>query len=286
MSNYSGYIHTYNYNMLVTPNKIMQKKNKNPLIFANWKMHKTISSSENLIEDLLRLLSDISGDNIIISPPFTLLHSVSKQLFNTGIKTAGQDCSGLAEDQGAFTGDISALMLKDIGCEYVIIGHCERRKYHHETDAEIKNKIINAHKAGLNVVLCLGENLKQREDGDYLNILKESLIQSLPDTATIENTIIAYEPIWAIGTGKTADVDQIDEIHKFLRKEFIDLLLNFPQNIAQTFENYPQIIYGGSVNVDNAKLISSSEYVDGFLVGGASLDAQKFYKIIQTTQIN
>ncbi len=263
----------------------MQKNDKKPLIVANWKMHKMLSSSKTMLKELLQPLpSELKLDNVVLCPPATLLHMLIEQFASTSMKFGGQDCSSLAGDEGAFTGDISAMMLKDLACEYVIIGHSERRKYHLEQNQQLKAKISYAHNASLTAILCVGENLNQREDGSYLKFLSETLAETLPNSANFDNTIVAYEPIWAIGTGKTANLNQIEEVHQFLSDEITILLAKYSQKPAQRFEQLPKIIYGGSVNTENAECILASKQVSGLLVGGASLDAQKFYKIIQTTQ--
>ena len=225
---------------------------ENYMLVANWKMHKTIAMAKDFAEELFEY-----RDKFILCPAFTLLNAVSR------MKLGGQDCSSYAESEGAFTGDISAAMLKDAGCEYVIIGHSERRKHHQESNHTIKNKIINAHKAGLIVILCIGESLTQREEGRYLEILAQQLKEALPDSSNQDNMVIAYEPIWAIGTGKTASIEQIEEVHQFLAK------------------NRFKILYGGSVNIDNAKSILSINNVSGLLIGGASLDPKKFIELIK-----
>jgi len=231
----------------------MDKKNPLPILIANWKMHKSIASALAFMKEITEYKNDF-----ILCPPYTLLHALNDVILG------GQDCSSLSENGGAFTGDISANMLKEIGCQYVIIGHSERRKYHNETSEIIKQKIINAHKAGLNAILCIGESITQREEGNYLNILKQQLAEALPVSANVTNTIIAYEPIWAIGTGKTANIEQIEQVHLFL-SQLLPL----------------KLIYGGSVNSNNSKEILSINNVDGLLIGGASLDAKNFIQIIK-----
>lgn len=246
----------------------MKNNNYKPLIVANWKMNQTTSSAENLLNELLSY--DITYDNIIICPPFTLLNFLSTKLKKTSIKLGAQDCSAFNAKNGAFTGDVSSEMLADLNCKYVIIGHSERRKYYLESNDIIKRKIINAHEAGLIAILCIGENLKEREEGNHQQIIAKTLAECLPNCANASNTIIAYEPIWAIGTGKTATQQQIQEMHEFLNKQ-----------LAETFEQNIKIIYGGSVNEENSASILSTPYVSGLLIGGASLDSKKFYQIIK-----
>ena len=253
----------------------MDKSNYKSLIIANWKMNQNISSANALIDELLSY--DISANNVVICPPFTLLYLLSEKLKKASIELGAQDCSHLSLESGAFTGDISSTMLADVGCKYVIIGHSERRKYHLEDNDRIKQKISYAHKSGLTAVLCVGESLSSRERGIYQQDIIKNLEECLPSSANPDNTVIAYEPIWAIGTGKTASIEQIKEMHEFLFVKIKDLFLKS----SQTFEQNIKIIYGGSVNEENSALILSTPYVSGLLVGGASLDSKKFYQIVQ-----
>lgn len=251
----------------------MEKINNQPIIVANWKMYKTILQANEWLDSFLEF--KIHNNNIIIAPPFTLLSSIHNKLINTNISLAAQDCSSFNANEGAFTGDISANMLADIGCKYVIIGHSERRKYHKEQNHIIKEKISQAHQAQLITILCIGENIEIREQGHFKQYVWNELEACIPSSANCNNTIIAYEPTWAIGTGKTANIVQIEEMHEFLNTK----ILNFFKTTSQVFEQNPKIIYGGSVNEENAKEILSTKYVDGLLVGGASLNAAKFYQI-------
>lgn len=255
----------------------MKEDNDNPLIVANWKMNQRIASAEEFLKELLSY--NISNNNIVICPPFTLLEMLSKKLKKTAIKLGAQDCSSLSSEDGAFTGDISSGMLVDGGCHYVIVGHSERRKYHLESNASIKQKIYNAHKVGLKAILCVGESLDSRERGDYKQSVSKDLEECLPESANLNNTIIAYEPIWAIGTGKTASIEQIKEMHEFLTLRSKELFIKS----SQTFEQNVKIIYGGSVNEENSASILSISFVAGLLIGGASLSSKKLYKIIQNT---
>lgn len=251
----------------------MEKNNHQPLIVANWKMHKTLAEASGWLDELLS--HDLSNKDLVIAPSFTLLNFIKDKITNTKISLAGQDCSSLSSTEGAFTGDISAMMLADVGCKYVIIGHSERRKYYQESNLVIKDKISQAHQAKLIAIVCVGENLSARENGNYKEFVWQELESGLPSTVNFENTIFAYEPIWAIGTGKTADIEQIQEMHEFLSKQ----LQNLFKKSLQIFEQTPKIIYGGSVNEENANKILSANYVSGLLVGGASLNANKFYQI-------
>lgn len=253
----------------------MEKNNSKPLIIANWKMYKTISEANNWLEKFL----SYSRDNveIVVAAPYTLLGNLREKIKHSSLSIAAQDCSDKALDQGAFTGDISAAMLKDIGCEYVIIGHSERRKYHHEQNKIIRQKVELALKVNLKVILCVGENLAQRESGNYLEFVWQELLACLPERIDLSNVIFAYEPIWAIGTGKSATIQQIEEMHSYLNEHLNNLL----KNTTQLFEKNAKIVYGGSVTEENSSSILSCNHVAGLLVGGASLDAERFYKIIK-----
>lgn len=235
-------------------------ENNKSLIVGNWKMNKTIAATKSFVNEFLSLIgSKKKLSDIVICPPITMYQFI-KEL---PLKFGAQDCSGLSANEGAFTGDISAMMLKDIGVDYVIIGHSERRKNYGESGAFLKRKISNAHENGLIVIFCIGENLEQRNDGSYFDVLSKQLEESLPESVNLNNTIIAYEPVWAIGTGNSATNNQIEEIHSFL---------------ASKFKN--KILYGGSVNSKNAKAILAIKNVFGLLIGGTSLEAKEFNEII------
>jgi triosephosphate isomerase (TIM) len=235
-------------------------ENNKSLIVGNWKMNKTIATTKSFVTDFLSLVTNKKNlSDIVICPPIAMYQFV-KEL---PLKFGAQDCSGFSANEGSFTGDVSAMMLKDIGIDYVIIGHSERRKNYSESGDYLKRKIANAHENGLIVIFCVGENLDQRNDGSYFDILSKQLEESLPDSVSVNNTIIAYEPVWAIGTGNSATEKQIEEIHSFL---------------ASKLKN--KILYGGSVNSKNAKAILAINNVFGLLIGGASLEAKEFTEII------
>lgn len=235
---------------------------KKALIVANWKMNKTIAAAEAFADEFLQIYpKNQILENVLICPPVFLFDRIKSLPVDFG----AQDCSALSSGEGAYTGEISAKMLKDMGCKYVIIGHSERRKYNHESDDMIKEKIKNALKEGLKVILCIGESMTQREEGSLYNFLWNQVNKALPSNANSDNLIIAYEPIWAIGTGVAATKKQIEEIHKFLKDKFSSFLS----------------IYGGSVTVKNAEDILSIKEISGLLIGGASLDPIEFSKIIK-----
>ncbi|MCX5726283.1 MAG: triose-phosphate isomerase [Candidatus Saganbacteria bacterium] len=243
---------------------------RKPVIAGNWKMNCNIAEAETLVSGLIPLAKDTKDREIVICPPFTALFAVSRLLNGTNIALGGQDL--FFEEKGAFTGEISAKMLKDIECKYVIIGHSERRQYFHETDETVNKKIFAALKHDLSPIVCIGEALQQREKGETFKIIERQIKEGFKKLE-IENwklVIIAYEPIWAIGTGKTATPEQAEEVHAFIRK-----LL--PKEVS----NDIRILYGGSVKPDNIKDLMAKPDIDGALVGGASLDADSFSKIVK-----
>ncbi len=229
-----------------------------PIIAANWKMNGTVESARQLAS----AVNPSDKCEVVLYPPFPLINEVV-QAANPTIHIGGQDCH--TEESGAYTGDVSAVMLKDIGCSYVITGHSERRQYHSETDELICRKSAAAHSAGLKAIICVGESLEQREAGDAIEVVKKQIRSSVPEAADYSNTIIAYEPVWAIGTGKTPTTDEIVEIHVAI--------------ISCTSGQFP-VLYGGSVKGENAVEILALDGVGGVLVGGASLKADSFNQII------
>jgi triosephosphate isomerase len=243
-----------------------------PLIAANWKMNMDTKSSASFINSFKKHIKKIKNTEIVICPPFTLLNKINEAIKNTKIKLGAQNMH--FEEQGAYTGEVSALMLKDISCEYVILGHSERRQYFNETDKFINKKIKSALKNKLKIILCIGETLKQRNNNQTMKIIKNQLLNCLKsiNEKEIKNITIAYEPIWAIGTGKNATPLQAEEVHKFIR----ELLTNiYNKNISKNI----RIIYGGSVNPNNIKELMAMKNINGALVGGASLDAKSFGRI-------
>jgi triosephosphate isomerase len=245
-----------------------------PFLSANWKMNKTISETENFLKELLPLVKEISDRNIIIAPPFTSLYKASEILKDTNIMLAAQDV--FYEDKGAYTGEISPSMLIDVNCKYVIIGHSERRKYFHEDDEIINKKIRASQKAGLGVIFCIGETLDEREKNMTFDILNRQIERGLVNVEP-NNLIIAYEPVWAIGTGKTATINQILEAHKYIRNK---LEILFGNNLEDSC-----IIYGGSVTPENIDPLMACEEINGVLVGGASLKVESFFRIINFRKV-
>ncbi len=239
-----------------------------PLIAANWKMNKTIGETEDFIHSFLPMIKDVDDVDIIIAPPFTSLSAASSLLENTDIRLAAQNV--FYEEIGAFTGEISPSMLLSAGCTHVIIGHSERRQYFSETDDIVNKKVKNARKNGLEVILCIGESLNEREMGKTFDLLNRQLTGSLKDVH-LEGIIIAYEPIWAIGTGKTATPEQANEAHAYIRE--------WLRNYGEGSEGV-RILYGGSVTPENIKSLMAEPEVNGALVGGASLKSESFAKIV------
>ena len=243
---------------------------KTPIVAGNWKMNKLPSEGASYINEINRLVKDIKAVEVIYAPPFTGLFDLKvKPPFHI----AAQNCHW--EDCGALTGEISLTMIKDCGAEYVILGHSERRHIFNETDEWVNNKIRAVLKNDLKPILCIGETIEQRENGATKSILENQLEKGLSSIEKINKCVIAYEPVWAIGTGLTATNDQVETAHEvirdFIRKKFKN-------------SNHIHILYGGSVNSDNAKSLIKTKGVDGFLIGGASLDAESFASIINIVE--
>ncbi len=247
------------------------------IVAGNWKMNLNINEAIELSNELLKHKEIFDKEKIIIFPSFLIIPEIYNLYKNSKVSIGAQDCS--IYDNGAFTGQVSAKMIKDAGCKYVIIGHSERRSLCHETSSIVSLKAVKAISAGLKVIICIGENLKDRENGDYLLVLEDQLKKSLSgissDSNLISNAIIiAYEPVWAIGTGNTASKKDIEEVHKFI-KEIINTNYQFNYDLP--------ILYGGSVNSKNSSEIFKIDNVDGVLVGGASLKSDEFFKIIKNS---
>ncbi|MFI5252676.1 MAG: triose-phosphate isomerase [Bacteroidota bacterium] len=244
------------------------------LIAGNWKMNKDIAETESLIRDLLSRLGQVKNTiGVVLCPPFTSLLTASALIKNTRVKLGAQNMS--EQEDGAFTGEISSRMLIAAGCEYVILGHSERRQYFKESDSLINKKVKKALQAGLKPIVCVGELLQERESGvteKTVSTQVKGVLAGLtqPDMA---NVVIAYEPVWAIGTGKTATPEQANEVHHLIRS-LVKKLFS-----AQVAENVI-IQYGGSVNAANAAQLLSQKDIDGALVGGASLKADAFVAIV------
>jgi triosephosphate isomerase len=251
-------------------------RNRKPLMAANWKMNLSLDEARDLLNGIKSAPIDFNRVDVLVAPPFTTLQLAQTILTETDILIAGQNMHW--ESKGAFTGEISPLMLKEAGCGHVILGHSERRTLFFETSETVNQKIDAAIEAGLIPIVCIGETLKQREDKKTFDIittqLNESLMASCKRRDLPQSVIIAYEPVWAIGTGKTATPEMAQEVHLFIRRWLIE---NFGHNTGETI----RILYGGSVKPDTiSKLISQSD-IDGALIGGASLTVDSFLSIIQ-----
>jgi triosephosphate isomerase len=240
-----------------------------PVIAANWKMYKTNAETRQFITDFEPLVKDVRDVEIILAPPFTSLSVAAKQITLPSIKLSAQNV--FYEKQGAFTGEISPQMVKDCGCYHVITGHSERRQYFSESDAVINRKIRAAQEAGLVVIFCVGETLVEREAGKTLEVISRQVRAGLGDTDP-GRLIIAYEPVWAIGTGKNATPEQAQEVHGNIR--------NLLKKLGSNAEDV-RILYGGSVKPDNIGVLMQKDDIDGALVGGASLDPVSFSKIVK-----
>lgn len=240
------------------------------LIAGNWKMNGSLASAEALATALAARAGEAAAD-IAVCPPAPLLPAVLSNVRGSRIAVGGQDCH--ADDKGAHTGDVSAVLLKDLGCAYVIVGHSERRADHGECDADVNAKAVAAHRAGLIPIICVGETEEERGAGKTAEIIARQIAGSVPVDARAVNTVIAYEPVWAIGTGKTATLEDIAAVHLQIRDLFARR-----QGDAEGL----RILYGGSVKAANAKDILATAHVGGALVGGASLDADEFWKIIES----
>ena len=247
---------------------------RRPFIAANWKMNKTLLETSQFMMEFIPEVKDVSGVDIVIAPPFTAIGIAAAALRGTNIFLAAQDV--FYEEKGAYTGEISPLMLADLGCAFVIVGHSERRQYFHETDDIVNRKIRAAQKAGLGVIFCIGESLEEREAGKTFDILNREIEKGL-DGVSPEKMVLAYEPIWAIGTGKTATPSQAQEVHAYIRERLNILYGNQSDELC--------ILYGGSVTPDTVDSLMACKDIDGALVGGASLKAESFSKIVKFRKV-
>ena len=249
------------------------EKDRRLIIAGNWKMNKTVAEALDLVQDLVREVQQVKEVDVVICPAFTALGEVSKKVIDTNIRLGAQNMSEQAA--GAHTGEIAAEMLKEFLVRYVILGHSGRRQYQEETDSLISKKALAAHAASIKPIVCVGETLEQRDSGVTNDVVGSQVKGSLAGLTSSQmlETIIAYEPVWAIGTGKTASSEQAQEVHHFIRGVLSDL---HGDEVARQV----RIQYGGSVKPGNARELMSQPDIDGALVGGASLDAKSFSEII------
>jgi len=247
---------------------------RKPMIAGNWKLHKTLEESCQLAADLVQQLSSVEDRDIVIAPVFTSLASVAEKITNSPIQLAAQNC--YPAETGAFTGEVSPALLKDAGCHYIISGHSERRQLLNETNQFVNQKVSATLNAGLGAILCIGETLQERESHQMLDILTTQIKEGLAGITAdqMSRVVIAYEPVWAIGTGVTASNEQAQEAHAFIRGLLQGL---FDQDIAEA----TRILYGGSVKPNNVDGLMAQTDIDGALVGGASLKAEDFIRIVK-----
>jgi len=246
---------------------------RRPIIAGNWKMNKTSTEARDLASKLIPLVSGVKDRDIVLAPPFTSIPAVAETIKGTNMALSAQDL--FWEEKGAFTGEISAEMLLDLGCKYVIIGHSERRQFFGETDETVNKKVRQALNKGLLPIVCVGELLSEREAGKANEVIERQVVGALKGVAAAEmrKIVIAYEPVWAIGTGKTATPDQANEIHAFIRQKIKSM---YNGDVADSL----RIQYGGSVTPENVSTLMAKPDIDGALVGGASLKPESFAALV------
>jgi triosephosphate isomerase len=251
-------------------------KHRKLIIAGNWKMNKTVAEAVDLVQDLKRDLASIKEVDIVVCPPFTALSDVSKAILDSNIRLGSQNMS--EHNFGAYTGEVAAGMLKEFLVRYVIVGHSERRQYECETDERIAKKALAAHAASLKPIVCVGESLSERERGDTKTVIGRQVRGCFSGLTReqMQETIVAYEPVWAIGTGKTASAEQAQEVHAYIRQLLAEM---FDENVARRV----RIQYGGSVKPSNARELMSLPDVDGSLVGGAALESRSFSDIVKNS---
>jgi triosephosphate isomerase len=246
---------------------------RTPLVAGNWKMHKTLAEARELVQGIRSGVENLSGCEVLICPPYTLLFPMAKAVAGSAILLGAQNVH--EQPQGAFTGEVSVAMLKDTGCTHVIVGHSERRQHFGERGPQLARKVRAALAAGLRVIYCVGESLAERESGKTRAVIETQLHEVLDaECARSELLIVAYEPVWAIGTGKTATPQQAQEVHGLIRAWLAS-------NLGAGAASSTRILYGGSVKPDNAAALAGQADIDGMLVGGASLAAGDFTAIVR-----
>ena len=246
---------------------------RKPLMAGNWKMNKTVEEAVTMVKALKTAVAGVSDVEILVCPTFTALYAVNNEIKGSNINLGAQNL--LWEPKGAFTGEISPAMVKDTGCSYVIIGHSERRQYFGETDETVNKRTKAAFGAGLVPVVCVGETLEERESNITFKVIETQIRGGLANLTAEEaaTVVIAYEPVWAIGTGKTATPEQAQEVHAFIRKLYAELYKDAADKV--------RILYGGSVNPKNVSELMKQTDIDGGLVGGASLEADSFAQLVK-----
>ena len=246
---------------------------RKPLMAGNWKMNKTIPEAVAMVKELKGKIADVKDVDVLLCPVFTALYPVANEVKGSNINVGAQDL--FWEAKGAFTGEVAPNMITDAGCSYVIIGHSERRQYFGETNDTVNKKIKAALASGLIPVVCVGETLKEREDNVTFKVIESQVREGIKDLSKEEaaKVVIAYEPVWAIGTGKTATPDQAQEVHAFIRKVYGEMYGDVAEGT--------RILYGGSVKPSNVSELMKKEDIDGGLVGGASLKAEDFEALVK-----
>jgi len=252
---------------------------RRPLIVANWKMNKTVDESVGFVEEFMPLVSGVEDVDMALAPPFISLVPVSRALKRSRVELAAQNMHW--EESGAFTGEVSPVMLRDAGCRYVILGHSERRQLFGEGDGEVSRKVLAAIREGIIPLFCVGETLGERDYGKTFDTVGEQINRGLADVMleSGQELVLAYEPVWAIGTGKTAGPEEAQEVHSFARSQLTGI---FGNNIAESI----RILYGGSVKPENAGSLMKMTDIDGALVGGASMEPDSFAGIIRAVTRN
>ncbi|MDD5258802.1 MAG: triose-phosphate isomerase [bacterium] len=246
---------------------------RKPILAGNWKMYKNTQEAKALVEGLASRVGKLSDREVVVCPPFTSLAIAAESMKGSNLKLGAQNMYW--EDKGAFTGEIAPGMLRDTGCTYVIIGHSERRQYFGETDATVNKKMKKAFLSGLLPIVCIGETLAERESSETFTVLERQIREGASGLSAEEarKLVVAYEPVWAIGTGKTATPQQAEEAHKFIRQKLAEI---YAPAVAEEI----RILYGGSVKPENSKELMGQADIDGALVGGASLEPESFSKIV------
>jgi triosephosphate isomerase (TIM) len=252
----------------------MGRMMRTPLIAGNWKMNTLRAEASTLTQAIAATTSEVKGVDVLLCPPFVLLDTVRAAIGGSPVKLGGQHV--YSEPSGAYTGEISAKMLTDAGCEFVIIGHSERRQFFGETDASVRHKVKAALSEGLTPIVCVGETLEEREDGSTPKVIERQISVALErfKPEEVQKMVIAYEPVWAIGTGKTATPETAQEVHSFIRSWL-------KSSVDKQVSNEVRLLYGGSMKASNANELLGQPDIDGGLIGGASLKADEFSAIIQ-----
>ncbi len=255
----------------------MNISNRKPFIAGNWKLNKTIPEAVTLAKKIKKAVKKETEVEIVLIPPFTALNEVKKSLSQSKILLGAQDV--FWEDKGAYTGEVSPSMIRDAGCDFAVVGHSERRQYFGDTNENVNKKIKAALSQGLFTIMCIGETLKERESKNTMDRVKSQLQEGLKEINLdqVRNIIIAYEPIWAIGTGRTATPEQAEEVHGYIREQLAEMY-------GKETSSYGIIIYGGSVKPENAFSLIKEKNINGALVGGASLKADSFVEIIKESK--